>query len=375
MARQARPPRPATPARRIALRFKPMDDLEHVGATIADDVSALALQGRTLFATCDETSTVERLILGEDGFAEHRSYALGDCFDLPGGKDGEMDIEGLALDGGYLWICGSHSWKRDTPDAGDDPGDVFETLRDVSMDPNRHFLGRVPLKETKAGVLKPVLKTRNSLGETLRPAAIKMGKKKHRLRKWLAKDKLLKPFMDVPCKENGFDIEGLAARGDRVVLGLRGPVIGKQAVLIELDMKVTKKGHLKPRKRDGRRYRMRLLDLDGFGIRDLLLDGDDLYVLAGPVEDIDGMQNVYCWPDFLRDDIAHANAERMELRLELPMLRGGDHAEGIAAFGEGGTRRMIVAYDSPADERRDKEDLTADLFDWPGTVPADEPPP
>ena len=54
------------------------------------------------------------------------------------------------------------------------------------------------------------------------------------------------------------------------------------AVAIEMEMKVTKAGHLKPKRIDGkRRYRKHLLPTRGQGIRDLVFDGDDLLVLTG----------------------------------------------------------------------------------------------
>ena len=37
--------------------------------------------------------------------------------DLMGGRAPEIDIEGLDHDGRYLWVTGSHSLKREKPDA------------------------------------------------------------------------------------------------------------------------------------------------------------------------------------------------------------------------------------------------------------------
>ena len=38
----------------------------------------------------------------------------------------------------------------------------------------------------------------------------------------------------IPSKDNGFDVEGLAVSGDRVFLGLRGPVLRGWAMVVEL---------------------------------------------------------------------------------------------------------------------------------------------
>ena len=360
------------PRRRRRLTFRPKEELAHVDDPIASDVSALAVAGRTLFAACDETSTIERLILDEarEGFVDHASFALGDIFDLPGGADGEMDIEGLAVDGGALWATGSHSLKRDTPDADDDADDALETLGAISMDPNRHFLGRVPLIERSAGVFEPVREYAPASGPARRAAMVEMQAETGRtvVKDMLAEDPLLAPFMDVPCKENGFDVEGLAVRGDRVVLGLRGPVIGKRAILVEMRLKETKAGVLKPRKigPSGARYRLRFVDLDGFGIRDLLLDGDDLLLLAGPVEDIDGIQCVYRLPAALGGDARPVvRRDEIERVLRLPIREGCDHAEGLALLedDEGGGRELLVAYDSPADDRLGGTSIDVDCYD------------
>src|SRR3546814_4598583 len=103
--------------------------------------------------------------------------------------------------------------------------------------------------------------------------------------------------MEVPSKENGFDVEGLAVRGSRVFLGLRGPVLRGWATVVELDLKTPKPGRLKLRRigADGESYRKHFLDLDGLGIRELVFDGDDLLVLAGPTMDLDGLVVLFRW--------------------------------------------------------------------------------
>src|SRR5919109_5258000 len=101
----------------LTLHFQPHTGLAHVDAPLPQNISAVAVVGRTLFAACDETATVERLVRASDGdYHQQDSIALGDHFELPEGSAGEMDIEGLAIDGDVLWIAGSHSLKRDKPD-------------------------------------------------------------------------------------------------------------------------------------------------------------------------------------------------------------------------------------------------------------------
>lgn len=352
------------PAGSIDMVFRPSEELDHVGDPIEQDVSSLGAIGRTVFCTCDETATVERLVHDEESgeLAAHEGFALGRIFDLPAGIDGEMDIEGLAISDGYLWVTGSHSLKRGKPETGGE----LEGLGEIEWDANRGFLGRVPLLDRGDGIHEPVGAIETFCAEAARTAAcVKMdGKGRTILREMLAADPLIAPFMDIPCKENGFDIEGLAVDGDRVWLGLRGPVIGGHAFIIELRMKETKGGHLKPRKIDGgKRYRLHAVDLDGQGVRDLLFAGGGLYILSGATTDLEALQSVYhlkSWPP----EETLVPRDRLKRIIDLPAHRGSDHAEGIAIFRLGGKDRMLVAYDSPRDERVSRREprLTADLF-------------
>ena len=94
----------------VDMLFTHHDQIAHVDDPIWADVSSLAAAGRTLFVTCDETASVEGLDWDPDAgrAGAHRSYPLGLVFELPAGAKGEMDIEGLAVSDGWLWVCGSH---------------------------------------------------------------------------------------------------------------------------------------------------------------------------------------------------------------------------------------------------------------------------
>ncbi len=349
------------PAGTIDLAFSDAGELAHVNDPIFEDISSLAVIGHSIFCTCDETATIERVLLDPETFeaARHRNFALGEIFDLPGGTDGEMDIEGLSISGGFLWVCGSHSLKRDDP--GDDG---LKDMEDIDWDPNRGFLGRVPLIDRGDGVFDPVGVIEPVAGDKRRAAMLPMqGGPKGVLRKMLAKDPLIGPFIGHPCKENGFDIEGLAVRGDTVLLGLRGPVLGSFAFVVRLEMKATK-DVLKPRKlKGGGRYALHALDLNGQGIRDLTWDGDRLLVLSGATTDLEALQSVFALEEFDPERRVYGS-DALGRVLDLPVIRGSDHAEGIAACEIEGARRLMVAYDSPHGQRTDaaSQRLTVDLF-------------
>jgi hypothetical protein len=192
--------------------------------------------------------------------------------------------------------------------------------------------------------------------------------------RWLRKDQHLAPFLMVPAKENGLDIEGIAVRGERVWLGLRGPVLGGHAVVLELTLKEPKHGQLKPRQiaPGKRRYRKHLLDTGGLGIRDLRLDGDDLLLLVGPTMALEGTARVMRWRGAVADDgEGIVPTCCLELVADLPYSRDSDHPEGLELWPDGGSGALLVVYDAPGQRRLDASSRTvrADIL-RPLTVPS-----
>jgi hypothetical protein len=351
----------------LTLHFKPHDRHVQAGAPLPHDISAIAVAGRTLFAACDETAAVERLVRTSDGdYHQQDRIVLGDHFDLPDGPDGEMDIEGLAIERDFLWITGSHSLKRDKPDlATDDNAKALDELEEIDRDANRYFLGRLPLVTDRGGVHRAAGGGERSGKDGA--ACLKMSRKgRNALTKVLHRDRHLAPSVSMPCKENGFDIEGVAVKNGRVFLGLRGPVLSGWAVVVELKLKPSKPGRLKLRQcgRKGRRYRKHFLPLHGLGIRDLRFDGDDLLVLAGPTMNHDGTGALFRWRRPIGDggDMVHA-PQQVERVMELPYARGVDQAEGVAFIHVNDRRRLLIVHDSPAPSRLGGDSLTVDLLD------------
>ncbi len=375
----------AKPVRRLLL------DLTHSDAAAAssdgpvrDDLSVVAQSGRCLWTASDETTTLERLVTTDwESFGEHRPFRLGDFFDLPAGPDQESDIEGIGIDGSWLWVTGSHSLKRKKPgqDERSDPDALLERLARIECEPNRYLLGRIPLvPEEREGVFTLARTAPDPNGGKPRTAAcLKTKGGSNALTSALRRDVHLAPFLNVPAKENGFDIEGLAAHGDKLFLGLRGPVLRGWAVILELSVKVTKSGDLKLRRigDDGERYFKHFLDLDGLGIRELCFHGEDLLILAGPTMDLDGPVVLYRWRGALTaSDDSLVPAERMERMFTVPHGAGFDHAEGMTVLNAPDRPpALLVIYDSPgADRRRGGSGaVEADLFAFPS--PSGEPSP
>ncbi len=330
--------------------------VREAGTPVHRDLSALAREGDTLFLACDEGAAVERLLREEGGFGRHRRVPLHDLVDLPAGPEGEMDIEGLALDGGWLWVVGSQSVKRKKVKEGQAGARSLAALADTDWEGNRQFLGRFPLVEREGG-LWPVAKD-----GPRRAAHLRFGGK-GRLRKWLRRDPHLGPFVNLPSKENGLDVEGIVARGSRVWVGLRGPVLGQSAAILEMEMGETKRGHLRPKRIEGRaRLRKHFVDTDGQGIRDMKWDGDDLLVVTGPVLTGDGPAAILRLHGFARRrEEGYVGEDGQRLVQRLPYRESLDHPEGLVRW-DGD--RWLVVHDSPGPERvgDDPPWVTADIW-------------
>lgn len=356
---------PETTAARVLLRFDPPDRPGCPGIAVQEDLSACVRIGDVLFLACDETTGIERLRLTADGWADHHHYDLAGFLDLPGDPDDErqgkadadrrcqprdeIDIEGLDIDDGWLWIVGSHALKRPAPGKATGAKGLAR-MAEVRTDGNRQFLGRLPLADLGDG-LEPV-----AADGARRLAHVKFGRTAQ-LKKWLVGDPHLGRFLDIPGKENGLDIEGIAVRGGRVWLGLRGPVLRGYAVVLEFEMQTTPYGHLKPARIDGRRrYRKHLLATGGAGIRDLALDGEDLLILTGTPLAGDGATAILRWRDATacRESGVHARDD-LALALALPYRDAGDSPEGLCQWDD---ETWLIVHDSPHPERISGEAAT-----------------
>jgi hypothetical protein len=283
---------------------------------------------------------------GGNAYGQHASFAVADFVDgLPGDRDDEIDIEGLSVDEGYLWLVGSHGLTRDKPKRHEkDAEEAMKRLTEVDDNTARQVLARIPLVEEEDGVWGFARTV--GQGEEARTAAVmKTGKKGSILHKELRDDVHIGRFLAIPCKENGFDIEGIAARGSRVFLGLRGPVLRGWATILELDMKTTAKGEMKPRK--------------------IGADGPDLLILAGPTMDLSSPARLYRWPmAWAQEQPDVITSQALAREFDLPVGEGVDHPEGIAfARKADGSRDLVAVYDSPAAERlQQARGIWADVF-------------
>ncbi|MGQ0575801.1 MAG: DUF3616 domain-containing protein [Pseudonocardia sp.] len=341
-------------AGRVELRFR--DETVRLGNHV--NLSAVRTEGRHLWLAGDETATIERLTLDSPAAPtvgdDQRSFALDALVDLPGPPEQEADIEGIARSGDWLWAVGSHSLVRRRAKAQHDDAKVFRRLARVRREANRFVIARLAVETGADGV--PALVRTAADG---RRSALVGGAGAENLADLLVDDEHLAPFLAIPSKDNGLDVEGLAVHGDALYVGLRGPVLRGWAVVLELapETDPADPGRLRlgplP---DGARYRKHLLDLGGLGVRDLCPDGEDLLVLAGPSMALSGPVRVYRWHGAARAETSRVvrGAELTPVG-ELAHGVGEDHAEGIALLAtgvDGAPAQLLVVYDSPGAGRR-----------------------
>jgi len=351
---------------------------------LTDSLSAAVFAGDELWVASDETTSVERLTT-DDGltFQHHKSFSLNGLINLPAQGtqfDQEIDIEGLDFHDSHLWLIGSHSIKRKKVERTDTGSDakLIKKLGTIEKEGNRFILARIPLIEnSQTGERElvgesppgsnPILKasrlsgdlTSDALSSAIRNAEAGKG------------DVHLARFLDIPGKDNGLDVEGLAVAGEKVFVGLRGPVLRGWAVILELSVDTSNSSQLVLKEFEPTRfYRKHFFDLAGLGVRELSIQGSDLLVLAGPTMVLDGPTTLYRWKDALNTSSESVvRGDRLAAELEIPFGQGVDHAEGIAIVPNAWPpNQVLVVYDSPGPERKKGvvDAVRADVFDLPG---------
>ena len=366
---------------------KPVLEFEGEETKLTESLSAAVVVGEHLWVASDELVTIERLTNDNgNGFNQHKSFELKDLIHLPAGTgdDSEVDIEGLEHDNSYLWLVGSHSLKRKKADKGKTLEKNLERLATTEIDGNRFILARIPLDAS--GELKPEMPDADNPSTILKASQLAGDNRSNELMDAIRSsdspssgigsdpqihpgDRHFSKFLSIPGKDNGFDIEGLAIKGDRIFIGLRGPVLRGWAGILELAVDEASSSRLKLREigPNRRRYHKHFLELSGLGVRDLAVVGSDMLVLAGPTMNLDGPVVVFRWPNaFEESGDRLIFADQLKELFKVPHGVGTDHAEGMALVTDGDSQKLLIVYDSPSAERRVSEQaIRADVFDLP----------
>jgi hypothetical protein len=348
------------------------------GAVAHTNLSGAAFSGDWLWVVGDETSQVERLRhldrAGRESlrFGEARSFALSALLELPGAADEEADLEGMAVADGFLWLVGSHGLKRKNIKATGAPADSAKRLAKLSLDGNRRLLACVPIEPAADGAPELVAETKDGR----RALRLKGDSESNELMDLLASDPHFGRFMAIPGKDNGFDIEGLAVNGKRLLLGLRGPVLRGWTALLEISVEA-RRGYLRllPLDESGTLLRKHFLPLDGLGVRDLHFCGDDLFILAGPTMALDGEIRIYKWAGAKAALAGNREPARFDAvpveTAALPHGRGTNRAEAICNLPptlSGNEPQWLVLYDAPGPDRLEGERVVfGDLVSYQGS--------
>lgn len=342
----------------IVIDFEAVVQEALLDKNIRDGVSSIACTGKYLWAAGDENVSIQRLEKFQDGsYGNAKNFFLKDFIDLPAPGE-EADIEGMDVEGNYLWIVGSHSYKRKKArEEGEDPEKEINRLYKTKIGPNRNLLARIPIIKDENGtfVLKKECQDPDNPGKKLKAAKLKHSKKKwSQLSRKLKTDKHLGSFIGLPGKDNGFDIEGLTVYQNRLFLGLRGPVLRGWAIILEVELEEENPEllRLKENPETGGYFKKHFVNLHGMGIRELVTQEQDLIILAGPTMDLDGVMEIYRWKNGTLHDAGQlVKREDIESIFIFPQegkIHGRDKAEGLALRDD---NVLLIAYDSPGDER------------------------
>jgi hypothetical protein len=138
------------------------------------------------------------------------------------------------------------------------------------------------------------------------------------------------------------------------------------ALVLEVQPKQRPSGRLRLRKLEEGRYRRHFVDLGGLGVRDLVRDGEDLLLLAGPTLHVDGPVRLFRWRGFLGADGPSVVGD-VERVCDLPVADGYDHAEAMTWVPTPQGRRLLIGHDDPAPwrvaENEVTDELVVDLYD------------
>ena len=372
----------------LYFEFHPNDFGKNNEKKLSDGLSAVIYIGNELWVANDETVTLERLLHNENkneqltygGEGKHFRYDLQEYISVPvaspdsQGEIEEIDIEGLDHRDGFIWIAGSHSAKRGKPNKNKSENDNVKHLAEVVTSGNRFLIARIPL------VLQP---DGNYMLDKANAATLSGNATENELTIALRDDIHLAPFLKIPSKDNGFDIEGLAVgENGRTFLGLRGPVLCGMAIILELQLSATQQSpsdlNMNIIDADGSNYRKHFLDLNGLGIRDICIQGEDLLILAGPTMKIDGLEQVFRWKNGAKQvggRVVWADSDELKKVIDIPYEADPekdktdtrkDHAEGITAFRMEGEQlhSLLVVYDNKSKSRQVGENIIrADIFE------------
>jgi hypothetical protein len=293
-----------TPSVRVEREFPLRGKLAH-----AKELSGVTFWGDLAIVCTDEGAELNLL--------DADTYRLVDKVSLLDNPKDEVDMEGAASDSQYVYVVGSHSLHRKTPD-------------DDAKRKNRKRPPQAKPHEDSYSLFRLTLDDRGQID----------GSDRISLAEILAADETLGPFTQIPGKENGVDVEGIAVKRGMLHVGFRGPVLrGNLTPVLSFEFD------------DPANYAVTLLPLEGRGIRDLTAVEDGFLILTGPMGEEDGEYMLYHWRGDAFASPGAAADDRLTLLGDVD-AKGDAKPEGIAPVAETADQwRLLLLCDGDSSGR------------------------
>jgi len=255
----------------------------------------------------DETVSIQRMEKKDSGILE----ACENIELLLSSK--EMDAEGVAVSGNHYFITGNHGRSK----KGKLRPSQFNVFK-LEVDPQT---GR-PVGENNSHGIPNILKRAS-------------------LRKLLRTDPVLGAFAEKRLQQNGLNIEGLAAKGERLYFGFRGPNLDGKAFVLSIDEKDLFDSEEKA-------YRVQSFELGtAVGIREIVSVEKGFLIISGDVGyKYDRDLNVHPVGNPFRLHFWDGESDQSELLGEIPDPPG--KAEGMIVLEE--TKegyRVLILFGGP----------------------------
>lgn len=267
---------------------------------MCDASAGVALNSRLFVVANDEDNAI-RVYSANHGGSARKSYDVSRFIGVDTRRP-ESDLEGACRVGNRIYWITSHGQNREGE---------FRSSR------HAFFATRI----TDRAVLKPIGRAYRSLLADLIADSR------------LDRFNLREASQRAPKAKGALNIEGLSVTPDgRLLIGFRNPIPDDQALIVPLEN--PQEVIQNERARFGDPI---LIDLDGRGIRDITLQGNEYLIIAGSY-DGSGKNRLYRWdgssePNRIRDiDLGNINAEAIVLYPE-----GG---RGIQLLSDDGTRSI-----------------------------------